>query len=194
MRLVLRLSAAFALLTSMSTAGLGFEMRQQLHKDESDRFDHDVKAAYEAVSQEVRRQGESDRKLILSACQSGELVDRALTWMQRGEIDQERTSMVTALVPNTRVAVDVNELLLVTGDGEVLAADPRELMGTPPLQVAADLRPNQSHFALRLSPKLGLVSRCRSDSGGRTAGLIGVRHLVPLLARIGGTLKVDVRV
>jgi len=194
MRLVLKLGAAFASLTVISTVGLGFVLREELRADQTERFDHDVRAACETVKQEVRHQAESDRKLILAACQSGELVDRTITWIDNGEIDSMRPAIGTNLVPNTSRAFDLDELMLVTGQGEVLGAEPRDLMGTPAAQVAELLKPNQSHFTLRTGAKPAIVSRCRAERAGQSAGLIGARHLVPLLARLGNSLNLGISI
>ena len=197
MRLVLRLGAAFAFLTAMSTAALGFELRDQLRKDESDRFQDDVKAACDSVNQEVRRQAESDHKLVAAACQSGELVDRTLTWIENGEIDGQRMSIGSTLVPNAKAAFGLDELLLVTEKGEILGADPRDLLGTPRAEVDLAMKPGPKNFALRLASAdlpLAIVSRCRSARGGRSVALIGARRLVPLLGHLADTLKVGVAV
>jgi signal transduction histidine kinase len=194
MRLVLKLGAAFASFTVLSTVALGFVLREQLRADETERFDRDVRGACETVKQEVRHQAESDRKLIHLACQSGELVDRTITWIKSGEIDNRRLSIVSALVPNTSREFDLDELMLVTGQGEVIGAEPRDLMGTPAAQVVEALKPNQSHFALRLGPNPALVSRCRLDHGDQSAGLIGARHMVPLLARLSRSLNLMITI
>ncbi len=194
MRLALKLGAAFASFTVLSTVALGFFLREQLRADETERFDRDVRGACETVKQEVRHQAESDRKLIHLACQSGELVDRTLTWIANGEIDNRRLSIVSALVPNTSREFDLDELMLVTGQGEVIGAEPRDLMGTPAAQVVEALKPNQSHFALRLGPNPALVSRCRLDHGEQSAGLIGARHMVPLLARLSRSLNLIISI
>ena len=194
MRLVLKLGAAFASFTVLSTVALGFVLREQLRADETERFDRDVRGACETVKQEVRHQAESDRKLIHLACQSGELVDRTITCIKSGEIDNRRLSIVSALVPNTSREFDLDELMLVTGQGEVIGAEPRDLMGTPAAQVVEALKPNQSHFALRLGPNPALVSRCRLDHGEQSAGLIGARHMVPLLARLSRSLNLMISI
>jgi two-component system, NtrC family, nitrogen regulation sensor histidine kinase NtrY len=193
MRLVLKLGAAFASFTVLSTVALGFVLREQLRADETERFDRDVRGACEAVKQEVRHQAESDSRLIHLACQSGELVDRTVTWISNGEIDNKRLSL-QLLVPNTAREFDLNELMLVTGQGDVLGAEPQALWGTPAAQVRDLLKPSPGHFALRLGPNPSIVSRCRLDRGGQTVGLIGARFLVPLLARLSRSLDLMITV
>jgi two-component system nitrogen regulation sensor histidine kinase NtrY len=191
MRLAPQLVLAFTFLTALSTAGLGFTLRQELRKDESDRFTKEVGEACESVKKEVQRQAESDRKLIAAACQSGELVDRVITWIENGEIDNQRVSLGATLVPNARTAFDLDELILASGTGEVLGADPIDLLGKSRSEVTAALKGSFGRFDLRVAQPVALVSQCKRERGGRVAGLIGARHLVPLLNRLRATLTLS---
>jgi signal transduction histidine kinase len=191
MRLAPQLVLAFGFLTALSTTGLGLTLRQELRQDESDRFRSDVSVACEGVKSEVARQAESDRKLVAAACQSGELVDRVITWTENGELDLQRVSLGTTLVPNTRSAFDLDELILADGGGEVLGADPLELLGQSRAEVTSALKGANDHFDLRVAEPVALVSHCRRERGGHAAGLIGARHLVPLLNRLRTTLSLS---
>src|SRR5271168_3326935 len=104
MRLAPQLVLSFGFLTALSTAGLGFTLRQELQEDASERFASEVGAACKSVKSEVIRQAESDQKLISAACQSGELVDRVITWTENGDLENQRLSLVKTLVPNSRKA------------------------------------------------------------------------------------------
>jgi two-component system nitrogen regulation sensor histidine kinase NtrY len=191
MRLAPRLVLTFGLLTAVSTAGLGFTLRQELRHEESARFATEVSAACNSVKSEVIRQAESDQKLVSAACQSGELVDRVITWVENGEIENQRMSLGSALVPNARRAFGLDELILASGGGEVLGADPIDLMGKPPSEVVGALRGRFGRFSLRVAPPVAVVSQCTSERGGHIAGLIGARHLVPLLNRLRATLNLS---
>lgn len=191
MRLAPRLVLAFGTLTALSTAGLGFTLREQLRRDGSDRFGRDVAAACESVKAEVIRQAESDRRLVASACQSGELVDRVATWMESGELSSQRVSLGTTLVPNTRAAFDQDELTLVTGKGDILGADPLDLLSRPRSELEASMHGGLGRFDLRTTPPVATVTRCVRAREGRVVGLVAARHLVPLLDRLRGTLKVS---
>jgi len=192
MRLAPQLVLAFGFLTALSTAGLGLTLDQELRKDESDRFTKEVGEACESVKSEVKRQAESDRKLIAAACQSGELVDRVITWIENGEIEHQRVSLGATLVPNARVAFDLDELILASADGEVLGADPIDLLGKPRAEVAAALKGSFGRFDLRVTQPVALVSQCKGrERGGHVAGLVGARHLVPLLNRLRSTLNLS---
>jgi signal transduction histidine kinase len=189
-RLAPRLLFAFGGLTALSTVGLGLTLRQELRRDDSDRFARDVSAACESVKAEVYRQAESDRRLVAAACQSGELVDRVVTWTESGELGSERVSIGTALVPTERAAFDQDELTLATGKGEILGADPLDLVSRPRAELEAMLHGPPGRFSLRTSPPVATVTRCSRSRAGHEVGLVAARHLAPLLERLRATLKV----
>ena len=130
MRLAPRLILSFGVLAAVSSAGLGLALREDRRRDETERFDSEVRSACARVASEVARQAEADRKLVAGACQAGELVDRALVAIDSGELDARRLALA-ALVPKEREAFDLDELILVADPGDVLGADPRALLGTP---------------------------------------------------------------
>jgi two-component system nitrogen regulation sensor histidine kinase NtrY len=191
MRLAPQLVLAFGFLTALSTAGLGVTLRQELRQDESERFASEVGAACQSVTSEVARQAESDRKLIVAACQSGELVDRVITWIENGDLENQRVSLGATLVPNTRQAFDLDELILASGSGDILGADPLELMGKSRAQVASLLEGSAERVSLRAATPAALVSRCKRERGGHVIGLVGARHIAPLLDRLRSTLNLS---
>jgi two-component system nitrogen regulation sensor histidine kinase NtrY len=191
MRLAPRLVLAFGFLAAVSTSGLGVVVREERRQDETARFDDEVRSACTRVKDEIVRQAERDRRIVAGACQSGELVDRTLVSIEKGELDERRMALA-ALVPKEREAFDLDELSLVTDAGEVLGADPRTLMGQPRDRVQNALKGDDAHFALRAESPAGLVVRCHRRERGYAAGLLGVRHLPPLLDRLGVTLDVGV--
>ncbi|CAN5508200.1 hypothetical protein BH09MYX1_BH09MYX1_67830 [soil metagenome] len=198
MKLAPRFVIAFGLLVTATTAGLGLSLREERRQSETARFREEVETACGRVEGEVHRQADADRKLLTSACDAGELVDRTLVALEAGELDGRRVSLA-ALVPGERQAFDLDELLLVTGRGDVLGADPRTLLG-----VTADTGNTQLavHPDAFVGPPPGkgsifadvpsLVVRCRKEEGGHAVGLLGARHLDPLLARIGRTMGLGV--
>ena len=124
MRLAPRLVLAFGFVAALSVAGLGVVVREDQRATETKRFEHEVKSACDRVVAEIGRQAESDRKLVAGACQSGELVDRALIWLEAGTLDDERRLALSRLVPEERQAFDLDELVLATADGDRLGQDP----------------------------------------------------------------------
>ncbi len=197
MRLAPRFVIYFGLLVSVSTAGLGLALRSERHDSETRRFDEEVRAACLRASAEVRTQAESDQSVLAGACSSGELVDRTLMAVESGE---DRRVSLGQLVPQTRRAFGVDGLVLLTGAGEVLAADPRALSTLSPKEGARELAVDPTHFVTQGAKASGLtavpsiLSRCRRDgAAGVSVGLIGIRKLDPMLAHIGTTMGVSVK-
>jgi two-component system, NtrC family, nitrogen regulation sensor histidine kinase NtrY len=196
MRLAPRLVLAFGFVAALSVAGLGVVLREDRRATETRRFEQEVKSACDRVVAEIGRQAESDRKLVAGACQSGELVDRALIWLEAGTLDDERRLALSRLVPEERQAFDLDELLLATADGDRLGQDPMSRLNLPRPDVAALVAGDVGHFALRAPAdpaQAALTTRCRKPgAGGIAVGLFGARLLVPVVERLGKTLDTAV--
>ena len=196
MRLAPRLVLAFGFVAALSVAGLGVVVREDQRATETDRFEQEVKSACDRVVAEIGRQAESDRKLVAGECQSGELVDRALIWLEAGALDDEHRLALSRLVPDERQAFDLDELVLATADGDRLGQDPMTLLNLSRSEVAALVGGDVAHFALRVSrdpAQIAVTARCRKPgAGGAAVGLIGARHLAPVVERLGKTLDTAV--
>jgi two-component system nitrogen regulation sensor histidine kinase NtrY len=194
MRLAPQLVLAFGFVATFSVAGLGYALRWDRRESETSRFEKEVESACERVVAELERQGESDRKLVGGACESGELVDRALIWMQAGTLDDERRLALSRLVPEERRAFDLDELLLARSDGDLLGQDPKGRLPLSGADVTRLVSGDVSRWSLRTSRDPALVSRCRKAAAGGGAGvaLVGARHLGPVVERLGKTVDVKV--
>src|SRR5579883_2609845 len=167
MRLAPRLVLAFGFVAALSVAGLGYFVREDRRQQEAARFDTEVRSACDRVVDEIKRQAESDRKLVAGACQAGELVDRTFVAMEADQLDMRRLALA-ALVPKEREAFGLDELLLATDQGEVLGADPKALLGTGRADVQSQLALAADGFLLRLGASPALTARCkRTGQGGR---------------------------
>jgi signal transduction histidine kinase len=191
-RLAPSLFLAFGFVSTLSVAGLGGIMREGQRERETKRFEQEVQGACDRVVTQIRRQGESDRKLVRGACQSGELADRALVWLEAGTLDDPRRLALSRLVPEARKAFDLDELVLATGQGDLLGQDPMTLLNTPPAQVASLLAGDASSFTLRTIPDIALVVRCIKQGNGIATGLVGARRLDPVIERLGNTIDATV--
>ncbi|MGD0675967.1 MAG: ATP-binding protein [Polyangiaceae bacterium] len=192
MRLAPRLVLAFGSIAVLSVAGLGYALREDRRASETRRFEREVGAACDHVVSEVGRQAESDVRLIAGACQSGELVDRALIWLEGGTLEDRRLAL-SRLVPEERRAFDLDELALADGEGNLLGQDPISLLRLQRGDVRALVDGDTDHYELRSRPSPALVARCRKPgAGGHAVALVGVRQIGPVVTRLERTL--DVRV
>ncbi len=190
MRLAPRLVLAFGFVAILSTTGLGVLVREDRVNAETSRFDAEVQRACESVRAEVVRQAERDTRLVGGACKSGELVDRALVALEAGDFADRRLGF-SALVPQERVAFDFDELLLAVDGGDVVGADPKSLLAQSRREVDAAMGKGPASYSFRERDR-ALVSRCAKAGRGHVAGLVGARHLEPVLARQGAALGVTV--
>ena len=193
MRLAPRLVFAFGFVATLSVAGLGYVLREDRRQSEAGRFEHEVVSACNRVVDELVRQAESDQRLIAGACEAGELVDRALIWLEAGTLDDDRRLALSRLVPQERQAFGLDELVLATHSGELLGQDPMTMLNVTRPQMVALVAGDVAHFALRMAPQPAVTSRCRkSGAGGQAIALAGTRRLGPLVQRLGKTLDVQV--
>jgi len=193
MRLAPRFVLAFGFVATLSVAGLGYVVREDRRESETRRFDQEVTGACDRVVKGILYQAESDGKLVGGACQSGELVDRALIWLEAGTLDDERRLSLSRIVPEERQAFDLDELVLASADGDRLGQDPIALLRTPRAELARLVAGDVAHFALRGPPNPGLVSRCRKQgTNGRAVGLVGTRNLDKLIERLSDTIDAQV--
>jgi len=200
LKLAPRFVLALGLLATTSTAVLGLVLRQERATSETARFQDEGSSACRRASTEVRNQADTYSGVLAGACSSGELVDRTLLAMEAGELDERRVALA-ALIPGERKAFGLDELVLVTGDGVVLGADPPSLLAASPREITQALAVDPAHFVSpqpalgsSIAAKPSLVSRCRRDGRGRASvGLIGARHLDPLVAHIGETMGISVK-
>jgi len=194
-RLAPRFVLAFGFVATLSVAGLGYVVREDRTESETKRFNEEVKGACDRVREGIRYQAESDGKLVGGACQSGELVDRALIWLEAGTLDDERRLSLSRIVPEERQAFDFDELVLATAEGDRLGQDPITLLNTPRAELAKLVAGDVAHFAVRGPPKPGLVSRCRKQgTNGRAVGLVGTRSLEKLIERLSNTIDAQVTI
>ena len=167
-------------------------MRERLAAKETARFQKEVRAICDRATEEIQRQAEADQALIGGACQSGFLVDLVGSSLDRGDLDERRTAY-SQMVRTERRAFDVDELVLGIEGGDIIGASPTSLLGMPAKDVETLVRGQSEHFTLRLTGAPALVARCtkRSDRG-HIVGLVGARHVDPVLDRLARTLDVTV--
>jgi signal transduction histidine kinase len=195
MRLAPRLVLAFGFVATLSVTGLGYVVREDRRATETDRFEQEVNSACDRVVAEIGRQAESDRRLVSGACQSGELADRALIWLEAGTLRDERRLALSRLVPEERQAFDFDELILATDQGDRLGQDPMTLLNLSKSEVAALVAGDVGHFALRVAPEPALIARCRkAGTGGHAVGLAAARHLGPVIDRLAKTIDATVTI
>src|SRR6185436_8154941 len=117
------------------------------------------------------------------ARREGVLVSQVSSAIDRGDLGQLRFGF-SQIVPHERVAFDLDELLLLTEGGDIIGADPKSLLGLGRKDVDRLLAADVEAFSLRTRDKQAIVSQC-AVRGSKKVGLVGVRYVEPMLARLG---------
>jgi len=197
MRLAPRFVLWLGVLVSASTGAVGWKVREDHRRSDTERFNDDVRKTCLRASVEVRTQADSDRRVLGGACDKGELVDRTLIALEGGE---DRSVMLGQLVPDQRRSFGLDELALVDGKGDVLAADPPSLMRVSPKEASKQLDTDVTHYvdpgdaSATFARDPSIVTRCRKgDASGLSVGLLGARHVDPVLAHVAALNGVTVK-
>lgn len=197
MKLAPRFALWFGVLVTASTAAVGVLLREERRSAETSRFDSEVRDACSRATAEVRRIADDDRRLLGGACDNGEVVDHTLVWLEGGA---DYSVSLGQMVQFDRHAYGLDELAFVDGKGTVLAADPPQVMRLGARDAAREIAQDRAHFvsagtkgsAFAADPSI--VTRCRKDgAAGVSVGLLGARHVDPMLAQIAKTMGVSVR-
>ncbi len=215
MTLAQRLLVAFGLLALVATGLVGMGVRSAWRTMEEQHFDTQLTRAKKSVVDELSREAAEMRNLLGPVCDHDAFVDQTLIDLERHELDSGRRLAITQLVPEEMKALQLDELLLLTGSGEILGAgnDPAAA-GKTDRGLLAELSRGGPNLSVRLGasppkevnatgpkgspPKANkgtsgpsaLVTRCIKRRGPQAVGLIGARHLGPILDRIGAAYDV----
>jgi two-component system, NtrC family, nitrogen regulation sensor histidine kinase NtrY len=181
-----RLLLAIGVLTIATTLALGLGVRDAWRRTEEDRFREQFQRAAERLRADmVAELGELPARLG-ALCQHDPTVDSALVDLEARRLDPGRRLSLSIRVPDLMRALGFDELTLVTGEGEVLGAGHAAgLVGTrDPALARLVAEPPETRAQLRSSvmPR-ALVAHCTRTSGAISVGLVGARHLEPLIAQ-----------
>lgn len=188
MTLAQRLLLAIGVLTIVSTAALGFGVREAWRRTEDERFVEQGRAAFQRVEKEIQAQVRDLPALVGPLCAHDPMVDSALVGLQARDLDSRRLSL-SLRVPELMKALRLNELVLVTHSGEILGAGHAdELVGTSDGALAARMRGPAGSARLRTTTRpLAVEAFCIREARGNPkqwVGLYAARHLDPTLDAI----------
>lgn len=202
----LRLLLAFGSVAVLSTVMAGWLVRTQWRATERQQFLAQVQGAREGISLEIQDEQLAIQDLLRPLCKHDALVDRTRVDIDAGRLDSGRRVAIAQLAIEEMKALRLDELVLLTGKGEILGAGhDRSMVGTTNKALAQQLAPasisanasGQLRVAHHQDGKLvpsGLVGTCVAGQGANRVGLIGVRYLTPRLERIAKAYRVRIAV
>ena len=201
MNLSARLLLAFGLVAVASTGSAGLLVREAWRTSEARRFEEQVEGTRAGIALEMAAEQAAVRDLLRPLCEHDAFVDKALVDLQAGRLDSGRRLALAQLVPDEMAALRLDELVLLTGQGQVLGAghDP-SLVGTRQPAMAEALVADGPTFASFRPPATkdgkaipaAMVGGCVRSSGRTRVGLVGARHLGHLLDRMSKAYGVRV--
>jgi len=189
MTLALRLLMAFCLLSIVATGLVGLGVREAWRRAEEEHFSSRLEGAKSGVLAELRWEAETLRDLLQPVCEHDAFIDQTLIDIEKGELDSGRRLAITQLVREEMKALKLDELTFFTNAGEILGAghDPAAA-GKVDRSLQPQLQTKAPGLTVRTDPGGGpsaFVIRCSKRRAATAVGIVGARHLGPILARIG---------
>ncbi len=194
MPLAVRLAIAFVLVALLTTALAGYGVRATTREVLESDFQARIEAATREVHEALVSEAQQVRDLTVPLCTKGTFFDKALLDLERakGDVSELDTGSRIALrhhLPDEAVARALDDLWLVTGDGQVLSASTPKAIGTRDERLGKLI-----HKADDGSPQLRPASAggepsievwCSRTVHGYTLGLVGTRRIQSILERVG---------
>jgi two-component system nitrogen regulation sensor histidine kinase NtrY len=177
-----RLLVAIGVLTVAITLALGLAVRAAWRSAEERSFDLQFGSAIERLKAELAHETDELSAVTGSLCEDS-VLDQTLVGMRAGTLETGDRLKLSVRADKLKKAHRFDELVLVTGRGEILGGGP---VGTTDPALAAEIRKPPEAARVRTEHgKLALVASCTLSSGSVTLGLVGARWLDSVLERVG---------
>jgi two-component system nitrogen regulation sensor histidine kinase NtrY len=188
-----RLLVAIGVLTIATTLTLGFGVRVAWRAAEEERFQTQFEGALARLQAELADEMRDLPELLAPLCAHDPVLDGALVDLRGGQFDPGRRLALSLRVGELMKAMRLEELVLVTGAGEILGAGHESgLIGSRDPALAKAIREDARKATLRTDKgPIAIVAHCSRSSGGTTIGLSGARRLAEVLTRVGESQGLD---
>ena len=182
MTLAQRLLVAIGVLTVATTLALGLGVRAAWRAAEERSFDLQFQSAIQRLTAELADETEELAGVTGSLCEDS-VLDQALVGMRAGTFEVGDRLKLSLRADRLKKAHRFDELVLVTGRGEILGGGP---VGATDPKLAAEIRkPSDKARVSTEHGKVAIVANCTLSSGKATLGVITARWLDSLLDRVG---------
>ncbi len=191
-----RFMLAAAVLVITTTTALALAVRTAWRNAEEAAFAARVASASLQIERDLALEAQRLPTLVQPLCEHDPVVDSTLVDLRTGRLDKGRRLSLSLRVPELMKALGLDELILVTGRGEVLGAGDTAQVGSRDAGLAARLREPRGPSKLRASPPpVAIETYCSQEDNGVLVGLYAARHLHRLLdqasRRVGLELSMD---
>jgi signal transduction histidine kinase len=196
MSLAVRLLLALGAVALFVTALVGFSAREMARRELEQAFSQRIDAAVNGAADELVSEAHNLAELLTPLCKHDSFVDHTLLDLERagGDIDRLPSGRGIALreiVPAQQKALRLDDLMLVTGDGQVLGASDNKRLGTRDRSLARLLgEPAGRPKLVWREGQAQMQAHCARTSSGVTLGLVGTRDVGRILLRVGSAYGV----
>jgi len=202
MSLAVRLLLAFSAVAVLVTALVGLFARDFARDEVEHGFEMRMAAAMSGARGELVFEAESLGEVLAPLCGQKTFLDDLLIALRAadGKVEDLPPRVGIALrsnLPKERRALRVDSLLVIDGDGLVIAAadvDPRraeQLTATRDRNLAKRLAsPSERPRLVWEDGQAKMRAQCALSSGGVTVGLVGSKAVEPILERVGNAYGV----
>ncbi|HEX4338738.1 MAG TPA: ATP-binding protein [Polyangiaceae bacterium] len=185
MTLAQRLLVAIGVLTVVTTLALGLGVREAWRDAEERRFQSQFEGAVARLESELGHDVHELPALVEPLCDHDPSFDSAMVSLRAGALDAGQRLQLSLHAKDLLKAYRLDELVLVTGRGEVLGGGQ---VGTVDPKLAAELKKSSGEARVRTEDgKVAIVAHCSRASGGVTLGIIGARSFATVLERVGAS-------
>lgn len=176
---------ATVILTVAATAAVGFGVRDAWRTTEEQRFREQGALAFQRLESQLGAEVRTLPELVVPLCKHDPMVDSALVGLKARDLDSRRLSL-SLRVPELMKGLRLDELLLVTSEGEILGAGHADgLVGKRDKTLATRIANAGAKAKLRTGEApLAIEAACleRDASNPRIwVALYAARHLDALL-------------
>ncbi|MEZ4371388.1 MAG: ATP-binding protein [Polyangiaceae bacterium] len=197
MTLAQRLMLAIAVLTIAVTAAVGLGVREAWRSTEEERFREQFKEAVSRLNEQLSTDITSLPEMVEPICRHDPTLDSTLIDLSTGRLDSGRRLAASLRVPDMRKALRVDELVLITSEGEILGAvHPNLVVGATDQKLASRIAKPSQAAGVRggKGEPLAVEAHCTRRLGKVWIGVYAARHLDRLLEDVGRSHGVQLRV
>ncbi|MBI4705553.1 MAG: HAMP domain-containing protein [Deltaproteobacteria bacterium] len=191
MSLTVRLLGALGLLAVFATVLVGVPARELARRQAEAEFERRIATAFQGARDELVRDADDVQRRLGALCAHDSFVDWTLVELERAggtvaRLPAERRISLGKLVPEQQLALRLDRLALVVGDGLVLASSEVGETGQRRAQWGELVRgPSATVHLAGQGAGTAIESHCARTSGAVALGVVGSRLVAPLLGRVG---------
>ena len=190
-----RLLLATGVLALAVAAAVGFGVREAWRTTESMGFRSEFQLAVKQLETELRTNITDLPTLIAPLCEHDPLIDSALVSLRTDRLDSAQRLSLSSRTLSLMKALRVDELYLVTGEGEILGSGHSgSRLGSTDVALATRVKEREAPSGVRGAEPWAFEAVCVREEGGKAVGLYAARYLSPLLAQVAASHGVALHV